>query len=328
MKKRKASILSFNREETRGRCSSVRNVALLFSLLLFIAGTLSCEKEDNVGSGSKGNSPPSLTSVLISPGNPYQETVLTLIVQCEDPDGDSVSYEYRWLKNDQDIPGENGSSLKGENFRKGDAIRAKVIASDGKSRSEPVLSSPIRVLNSPPLIEEVLIEPRLAHGTDQLKAVVKAIDRDGDPIYYLYQWELNGVALPEEKEETLGQGRSKKGDSVTVVVTPDDREVLGTPKRSELVRISNSPPLIVSSPPLSIEGNIYLYQVRADEPDQDPVAFSLKLGPKGMGIDRETGLIRWEIRQEDKGTHSIEVEASDQEGAKDLQRYSLAVEFR
>jgi hypothetical protein len=47
-----------------------------------------------------------------------------------------------------------------------------------------------------------------------------------------------------------------------------------------------------------------------------------------MGIDRETGLIRWEIRQEDKGTHSIEVEASDQEGAKDLQRYSLAVEFR
>jgi hypothetical protein len=254
--------------------------------------------------------------------------VLTLIVQCEDPDGDSVSYEYRWLKNDQDIPGENGSSLKGENFRKGDAIRAKVIASDGKSRSEPVLSSPIRVLNSPPLIEEVLIEPRLAHGTDQLKAVVKAIDRDGDPIYYLYQWELNGVALPEEKEETLGQGRSKKGDSVTVVVTPDDREVLGTPKRSEPVRISNSPPLIVSSPPLSIEGNIYLYQVRADEPDQDPVAFSLKLGPKGMGIDRETGLIRWEIRQEDKGTHSIEVEASDQEGAKDLQRYSLAVEFR
>jgi hypothetical protein len=136
------------------------------------------------------------------------------------------------------------------------------------------------------------------------------------------------VALPEEKEESLGQGRSKKGDSVTVVVTPDDREVLGPPKRSEPLRISNSPPLIVSSPPLSIEGNIYLYQVRADEPDQDPVAFSLKVGPEGMGIDRERGLIRWEIGQEDRGTHSVEVEASDPEGAKSLQRYSLAVELR
>jgi len=328
MKKKRASILSSNREKTRGRCSSVRNVALLFSLLLFIAGTLSCEKEGNVGSSSQANSAPSLTSVQISPENPHQETVLTLIVQCQDPEGDSISYEYQWLKNDQDIPGENGSSLKGENFRKGDTIRVRVIASDGKSRSEPVLSSPVRVLNSPPLIEEVLIEPRLAHVTDQLKAVVKAMDRDRDPIYYLYQWELNGAALPEEREEKLGQGRCKKGDSVTVVVTPDDREVLGAPKRSEPVRISNSPPLIVSSPPLSIEGNLYLYQVRADDPDQDPVAFSLSLGPKGMGIDREKGLIRWEIRPEDKGTHSVEVEASDPEGAKSLQRYSLAVEFR
>jgi hypothetical protein len=300
-----------------------------FSLLfVLVNGLLACEGEERTESQSKQNVPPAITSVQILPANPHVGNDLNLTVQCQDPDGDSISYEYQWLKNDQDIPGENGSSLKGENFRKGDTIRVRVIASDGKSRSEPVLSSAVRVLNSPPLVEEVLIEPRLAHGTDQLKAVVKAIDRDRDPIYYLYQWELKGVALPEEREERLGQGRCKKGDSVTVVVTPDDREVLGAPKRSEPVRISNSPPVIVSSPPLSIEGNIYLYQIRADDPDQDPVAFSLQLGPKGMGIDRETGLIRWEIRPEDKGIHSVEVEVSDPEGAKSLQRYSLAVEFR
>ena len=328
MKKRKASILSLNREKIRGRCLPVGDVALVFSLLLFLAGTLSCEKKGNVGSSSKADSPPSLTSAQISPGNPHQETGLTLIVQCHDPDGDPISYEYQWLRNEQEISGARGNSLKGEHFRKGDSIRAKVIASDGKSRSEPVFSSPVRILNSPPLIEEVLIEPRLAHGSDQLSAVVRAIDRDSDSVYFLYQWELNGVALPEEKNEKLGEDRCKKGDSVTVVVTPDDREVLGAPVRSEPVRISNSPPLIVSSPPVSVEGNTYLYQVKADEPDQDPVAFSLKLGPKGMGIDRETGLIRWEIRQGDKGTHSVEVEASDPEGAKSLQRYGLTVEWR
>ena len=327
MKKRNTFILSLN-EKGFDRRRSAGWFAFFPLLFVLVGALLACEAQNRTEFQSKENAPPVITSVQLLPANPHIGNDLNVIVQCQDPDGDPISYEYQWFRNDQEIYGEKSALLKTGNFRKGDTIRVRISASDGKSTGEPVLSSPVRVLNSPPLIEEVLIEPRLAHGTDQLKAVVKAIDRDGDPIYYLYQWELNGVALPEEKEETLGQGRSKKGDSVTVVVTPDDREVLGPPKRSELVRISNSPPLIVSSPPLSIEGNIYLYQVRADEPDQDPVAFSLKLGPKGMGIDRETGLIRWEIRQEDKGTHSIEVEASDPEGAKSLQRYSLAVEFR
>ena len=76
------------------------------------------------------------------------------------------------------------------------------------------------------------------------------------------------------------------------------------------------------------QGNVYQYQVAANDPDQDPVTYSLKSAPKEMRIDQATGLIRWEIRSEDKGSHSIEVEASDQDGAKSLQQYGLVVEFR
>ena len=47
-----------------------------------------------------------------------------------------------------------------------------------------------------------------------------------------------------------------------------------------------------------------------------------------MAIDRDKGLIRWEIRKEDKGTHSIEIEASDPEGAKSTQRFTLTVDFK
>ena len=47
-----------------------------------------------------------------------------------------------------------------------------------------------------------------------------------------------------------------------------------------------------------------------------------------MTIDKEAGLIRWEIRKEDKGTHPIEIEASDNEGAKSVQRYTLTVDFK
>jgi hypothetical protein len=86
--------------------------------------------------------------------------------------------------------------------------------------------------------------------------------------------------------------------------------------------------MIISSPPNKTDGNIYTYQVKADDPDNDPIIFSLKTAPKGMEINRETGLIRWEVRKGDQGTQSVEIEASDSEGAKSFQRYTLSVEFR
>ena len=113
-----------------------------------------------------------------------------------------------------------------------------------------------------------------------------------------------------------------------MIVTPDDRETLGVSKKSEPLIISNSPPLILSSPPTSIEKTTYIYQVRANDPDNDPIAFSLKSSPKGMEMDKKTGLIRWEIRKEDKGTHSVEIEVSDDSGAKSIQRYTLTVDFK
>jgi hypothetical protein len=115
---------------------------------------------------------------------------------------------------------------------------------------------------------------------------------------------------------------------VTITVTPDDRESQGSPKRSEPVKILNGPPMIVSSPPTSVEGNDYSYQVKAYDPDNDPIFFNLKSGSEGMTIEKETGFIRWAIQSKDRGTHSIEIEASDQEGAKCFQRFVLNVEIR
>ena len=202
------------------------------------------------------------------------------------------------------------------------------MASDGKAKGQPFLSPAVRVVNSPPVIQEVRIEPTVAHVHDQPQVSVKGLDKDGDSIYYVYQWEINGNAAPEERGEKLERTLLKKGDSVTVIVTPDDRETLGTPKKSDPVRVVNSPPTIVSSPSVSPEGNIYRYPVQANDPDQDPLTFTLRQGARGMTIDAKTGLLQWEIRPEDKGTHTIVIEVSDNEGAKSIQRYSLSVDFK
>ena len=131
-----------------------------------------------------------------------------------------------------------------------------------------------------------------------------------------------------ERKDTLERVRFKKGDLISVTIVPDDREIMGSPKKSEPVKIANSPPTIVSSPPTSIEGTKYIYQVKANDPDNDPITFTLKSGPKGMTIDPKSGLLQWQIRAEDKGTHTIEIEVSDNEGAKSYQQYSLAIEVR
>jgi len=328
MEKKNVSTPSSNRGTSDPRGPFAPIVLLPVLLLLFWVGVLACGREERATSGSRQNHPPTITSVTLLPENPNHESDLSLVVQCEDPEGDSMTYEVQWMVNDREIHTGDGSLLKRGNFKKGDSIQVKVTPSDGKTQGKPFLSPVVRIKNSVPVIEKVWIEPKVVHAQDQLKVVVESSDKDKDFVYYTYQWEKNGTPLTEEKGETLESRQFKKGDSLSVVVVADDREAVGTPKRSDPVVVLNSPPMITSSPPTSLKGNAYLYQVKAEDPDLDPISFSLKSGPKGMLIDQTTGLLRWEIQKENEGTQVVEIEASDPDGAKSLQHYTLAVEFR
>jgi len=313
--------------EPNQSCSTLRSVTSLV-LLTFLVAIISCESGKSGKSASKTNSPPVIVSVTILPEKPTVGSELSLSVQSKDPEGDPITYQYQWIKNDEEVAGENQASLKRGSVRKGDLIRVRVTPSDGKVTGTPFLSSPVKIHNTPPVIQEVWIEPKVAYATDNLKAIVRCSDLEGDFIYYTYQWEKNGSVLNDERMETLEKGKFKKGDSIVVIVTPDDREALGIPKRSEPLLISNRPPQIVSSPPSSVEKTTYIYQVKANEPDNDPITFTLKSGPRGMEIDKKSGLIRWEIRKEDKGTYPVEIEVSDSEGAKSTQRYTLTIDLK
>lgn len=300
----------------------------IFCILLILLGNFSCGRQERSEPKSKTISSPVIHSINLLPEKPTRESEINSFIQSHDPDGDPISYQYQWLRNDEEIIGENKNILNSGNFRKGEVIQVRVTPSDGKGNGTPFLSASVKILNSPPVIQEVLIEPKAADVTERLKVNIKSSDADGDSIYYTYQWEKNGIAIPEEKSELLEQGRFKKGDSITVTCIPNDRESFGKPKKSSPIIILNSSPIIVSSPPTSTEGVKYLYQVKANDPDNDPVFFNLKTSPKGMEIDKNTGLIQWMIRREDKGNHSIEVEAFDDAGAKSTQRYDVTVNLK
>ena len=323
------SIPSWNRIGDVTLWSFVKKLFFLLTLLS-VTINLSCDKSDEPTSIpiSKPNSPPVVTSVRIVPEGPNVGSELAVVTESHDPDGDPVTYHYQWVKNDEEMLAENKNILEIGNFRKGDLIRVKVTPSDGKKEGGTFLSDPVRILNSPPEIQELWIEPKMVYANDPIRVHVKGRDPDGDSIYYTYQWEKNGAVLKEEKAEVLDKGRFKKGDSITVTVTPDDRESQGHSKRSQPIMISNSPPVIISSPPASVKEDDFIYQVKAYDPDDEPIFFALKSGPKGMEIDKDTGLVRWAIRSQDIGTHSIEIEASDKEGARSYQRFTLNVEIQ
>ncbi len=312
----------------RYRSLSPNRTILLILVFLVLGGNLSCGRQEITESKTPKNSPPFITSIRILPQNPNQESILSLVIQSQDPDSDSVIYRYQWLRNNTEIIGGERDTLKCTDLKKGDLIQVEVTPSDGKVNGEPFLSPAVKIPNSPPVIQEARIEPRNAYANDDLNVLAKSADADGDFLHYTYQWEKNGVILAEEKSEALKSGQFKKGDSIVVTVTPEDGGAVGIPKKSEPIVISNSPPVLVSSPTNKIEGNIYTYQVKANDPDNDPILFSLKTAPKGMEIDKQTGFIRWEIRKEDKGKHSFEVEVSDNEGAKSSQRHTLEIDFR
>jgi hypothetical protein len=298
-------------------------------LLLFLLGmVLSCGGQQEGAFQTKADSPPVITSVRILPSRPNKESELSLLIQSQNPGRSPMTFRYQWIKNDEEISGENTSTLKSGNFKKGDLIRVKVTPSTGKTDGNLFSSQPVKILNSPPVIQEVWIEPKVARVTDRLTANLKGSDADGDSINYLYKWEKNGIVLPGEESSFLEANRFKKRDSITVTVTPNDGEASGNPKKSEAIVILNSPPTITSSPPTATEGRVYTYHVMADDPDNDPVIFTLKTAPKGMEIDKETGVIRWEVQKRDEGAQLIEIEASDSERAKCFQRFTLTFELK
>ncbi len=158
------------------------------------------------------------------------------------------------------------------------------------------------------------------------RAVAQVKDMDGNEVSFRYQWKTNGEKIIGAVMDLLEwQEDFKKGDKIGVEVIPfDERNEEGRKEEGEFT-IPNSPPKIISEPEAKIEGEKFSYAVKAEDPDGDPVEFTLKGAPKGMSIDPKTGLITWDFNDKDAGEYKVEIIASDPEGAKSIQTLTLTI---
>ena len=91
--------------------------------------------------------------------------------------------------------------------------------------------------NSPPRIWSVNFEPAQPSGDDRVRIQVEAEDADGDPLFFEYQWELDGEVIDEDSR-SLALSDAARGSVLAVTVTASDGVATSAATRSEVVLVN------------------------------------------------------------------------------------------
>ena len=78
-----------------------------------------------------------------------------------------------------------------------------------------------------------------------------------------------------------------------------------------IIPVNDSPVITSTAVTTAIQGQAYSYQVTATDPDGNTLTYSLTTSPKGMKINRSSGLIQWTPRKEQVGNNEVTVKVTD-----------------
>lgn len=125
-----------------------------------------------------GNLPPVIQGVVMEPLDELRAgRDVSAVPRAMDPDGDEVSFRYRWDVNGSTVSSAQSSMLSHRHFERGDKVVLTVWASDGSADSEPLKSAPIPVVNAPPAVTSA---PGGIGEDGVFRYVISAEDPDGD----------------------------------------------------------------------------------------------------------------------------------------------------
>ncbi|MFO0698674.1 MAG: Ig domain-containing protein [Nitrospira sp.] len=263
------------------------------------------------GNASAGaNHLPVVHTINVVPDFIVSQGVVTAVVETKDLDHDEVQVRYQWILNDRLLPGASSAEFDASRLKRGDRLSLEAIPFDGKSEGSPVRITRI-VGNAPPVVQSVRLEPLGARAGDHIRAVVDGGDADGDAVRYSYRWVKNNQVVIEGENDSLETTGFSRADAIAVFVTPRDGTTPGKEMPSASLVLENHAPKFISNTPAALSQGLFSHAVTAIDPENDPVTYSLEIGPQGMTIDGKTGHIRWVIPPALSGTHHVKVVAKD-----------------
>jgi hypothetical protein len=135
---------------------------------------------------------PEVLAADLSETAPKTGQEIRVLVKGRDDDGDPVSFRYRWFLNEREEEGQSMNAHSLEKVPKGTWVHAEVQAFDGIAAGSKRFTSRVRVVNSPPVVEQISI----ARGEGgRHTANLRVRDADGDPVTILAKTLPEGVAL-------------------------------------------------------------------------------------------------------------------------------------
>ena len=90
--------------------------------------------------------------------------------------------------------------------------------------------------------------------------------------------------------------------------------------------VKNSLPVFSENQP-SFSGDTYEYHVKATDPDNDTLIYTLREKPDGMTIDSSSGIIKWKVGIENEGVYNITVSIRDDYGGELIVPFTSTISF-
>ncbi|MDV6032260.1 MAG: hypothetical protein F9B45_19665 [Phycisphaera sp. RhM] len=159
-----------------------------------------------------------------------------------------------------------------------------------------------------------------------LRHQVTATDPDIDPLRFDLPLRPAGMTIrPDDGRIVWEPIADQVGIHDVVVRVRDNRGGVDLQAFQIEVAVPNTPPELISSPPLSATiGTPYEYSVFAQDADQDALLFSLAANPIGMTINPSSGIIRWTPAADQLGSQPVTIEVIDGTDSR-TQSYSVDV---
>jgi len=169
-------------------------------------------------------------------------------------------------------------------------------------------------------VEKAKLQLESVDNKDIMKVIVeKTTGANNKEIMYTYEWSINGQPTGNGSDSISG---FKRGDKVSVKITPFDEEKRGQP-RTLVLDVQNTTPKVTPAKEPKYDGKVFTAQINASDPDGDTLSYELLSGPEGMVIDKKSGMIHWTVKEDKEGDYPVKTRIADGHGGETT--YELTV---
>jgi hypothetical protein len=250
-------------------------------------------------------------------------------VRATDPEGDTLHYSLLDRPDGMSIDYDTGVVRWTPQPDQVGMHSVQIVVTDGagghaqQTFSVEVAAAEVR--NLPPVITSTPRRSAALEETYQYQ--VTARDYEGDELTYSLERFPAGMSMdPDTHLITWDPDETQAGEHTVTIVVTDEPGGRAT-QTFILTASENQPPEITSLPiTTAMAGETYRYDVRAKDPEQQPLTYRLDQAPSGMTIDSR-GRIIWQLAHTLSGSADVTVVVTDSMGASaSPQSYTITID--